>query len=70
MVSEKSARGENRLTRLTEANAVREARAQERAVVEQAKEEEQRAPRAEWERQTGRRPGGRPPPRQPQEHGW
>jgi hypothetical protein len=61
VVSEEIARREDRLARLTEAKAVLEARAQERTAAEQAEYEEKMAQRAERERTTGRRTGGRPP---------
>ncbi len=61
VVSEEIARREDRLTRLTEAKAVLEARAQERMAAEQAEYEEKMAQRAARERKTGRRTGGRPP---------
>ena len=47
--------------RLAEAKAVIEARAQERTAAEQAEYEAKMAQRAERERTTGRRTGGRPP---------
>jgi transposase len=49
------------LTRLAEAKAVLEARAQERAAQEQAEYEAKVAARAEHERRTGHAPRGRPP---------
>jgi len=61
VVREEIARRENRLVRLAEAKAVLEARAQERTAAEQAEYEAKLAQRAERERTTGRRPGGRPP---------
>ncbi len=61
VVREEIARREDRLARLAEAKAVIEARAQERAAAEQAAYEAKLAQRAERERTTGRRPGGRPP---------
>jgi hypothetical protein len=61
VVREESARREDRLARLAEAKAVLEARAAERAAAEQADYEAKLAQRAERERTTGRRPGGRPP---------
>src|SRR2546430_4656500 len=61
VVREEIARREDRLARLAEAKAVIEARAQERAEAEQAEYEDKMAQRAERERTTGRRPGGRPP---------
>jgi transposase len=61
VVREEIARREDRLTRLAEAKAVLEARAQERVAAEQAEYEAKLAQRAERERTTGRRPGGRPP---------
>ena len=61
VVREEIARREDRLARLTEAKAVLEARAQERAAAEQAEYEAKLAQREERERTTGRRPGGRPP---------
>jgi transposase len=61
VVREEIARREDRLARLAQAKAVLQARAQERAAAEQADYEERMAQRAERERTTGRRPGGRPP---------
>src|SRR6266699_6473926 len=61
VVGEEIARREDRLARLAEAKAVLEARAGERAAAEQAEYEAKLAQRAERERTTGRRPGGRPP---------
>jgi hypothetical protein len=61
VVREEIARREDRLARLAEAKAVLEARAQEREAAEQAEYEAKLAQRAERERTTGRRPGGRPP---------
>ncbi len=61
VVREETARRQDRLAHLVQAKAVIEARAQERAAAEQADYEERMAQRAERERTTGRRPGGRPP---------
>src|SRR5256884_3231791 len=61
VVHEEIARRQDRLTRLAEAKAVIEARAQERTAAEQAEYEAKMAQRAERERTTGRRTGGRPP---------
>src|SRR5260221_133940 len=61
VVRDEIARREVRLARLAEAKAVLEARAGERAAAEQADYEAKLAQRAERERTTGRRPGGRPP---------
>ncbi len=61
VVHEEIARRQDRLTRLAEAKAVIEARAQERTAAEQADYEAKMAQRAERERTTGRRTGGRPP---------
>jgi len=61
VVREEMARREDRLARLAEAKAVLQARAVERAAAEQAEYEAKLAQRAERERTTGRRPGGRPP---------
>ncbi len=61
VVREELARREDRLVRLAEAKAVLDARAVERAAAEQAGYEAKLAQRAERERATGRRPGGRPP---------
>jgi transposase len=61
VVQEEIARRQDRLTRLAEAKAVIEARAQERTAAEQAAYSARMAQRAERERTTGRRPGGRPP---------
>src|SRR5207237_10609649 len=52
---------EDRLARRAEAKAVLQARAAERTAAEQAEYEAKLAQRAERERTTGRRPGGRPP---------
>src|SRR5260370_24308163 len=54
-------RREDRLARLAQAKVVLEARAQERTAAEQAEYEAKLGQRAERERTTGRRPGGRPP---------
>jgi transposase len=61
VVREEIARREDRLARLAEAKAVLEARAQERTAAEQADYEAKMVQRAERERTTGRRQGGRPP---------
>ena len=61
VVREELARREDRLARLAQAKAVLEARAVERVAAEQAEYEAKLAQRAERERMTGRRPGGRPP---------
>jgi hypothetical protein len=61
VVGNELARREDRLARLAEAKAVLQARAQERAAAEQADYEAKMAQRAERQRTTGRRPGGRPP---------
>jgi len=61
VVREEIARREDRLARLAEAKAVLEARAEERAAVEQTEYEAKLAQREERERTTGHRPGGRPP---------
>ena len=61
VVREEMARREDRLVRLAEAKAVLQARATERLAAEQAEYETKLAQRAERERTTGRRPGGRPP---------
>src|SRR5712692_1625341 len=61
VVREEMARREDRLARLAEAKAVLQARAVERLAAEQAEYETKLAQRAERERTTGRRPGGRPP---------
>ena len=61
VVRDEIARREDRLARLAEAKAVLEARAGERVAAEQAEYEAKLAQRAERERTTGRRPGGRPP---------
>jgi hypothetical protein len=52
---------EDRLARLAEAKAVLEARAEERAVAEQAEYEARLAQREERDHTMGHRPGGRPP---------
>jgi hypothetical protein len=61
VVRDEIARRQERLARLAEAKAVLEARAQERAAAEQGEYEAKLAQRAERERTTGRRSGGRPP---------
>jgi transposase len=61
VVRDEITRREDRLARLAQAKAVLEVRAQERAAAEQADYEAKLAQRAERERTTGRRPGGRPP---------
>jgi len=61
VVHEEIARRQDRLTRLVQAKAVIEARAQERTAAEQADYEAKMAQRAERERMTGRCTGGRPP---------
>src|SRR5205807_940310 len=61
VVRDEMARREDRLARLAQAKAVLEARAAERTASEQAEYEAKLAQRAERERTTGRRPGGRPP---------
>jgi len=55
------ARREDRLVRRAVAKEVLQARASERLAAEQAEYETKLAQRAERERTTGRRPGGRPP---------
>jgi len=61
VVSNESARRQDRLARLAEAKAILEARAKEREAVEQAEYEAKLEQRKQRERTTGRRPGGRPP---------
>ena len=61
VVHEEIARRQDRLGRLAEAKAVLQARAQERTATEQAEYDAKMAQRAERERTTGRRTGGRPP---------
>jgi hypothetical protein len=61
VVRDEMARREDRLARLAEAKALLQARAAERTAAEQADYEAKLAQRAERERTTGRRPGGRPP---------
>jgi transposase len=61
VLRDEMARREDRLARLAEAKAVLQARAAERTATEQAEYEAKLAQRAERERTTGRRPGGRPP---------
>src|SRR5438128_9626244 len=61
VVRDEMARREDRLARLAQAKAVLEARAAERTATEQAEDEAKLAQRAERERTTGRRPGGRLP---------
>ncbi|HEV2654309.1 MAG TPA: transposase [Ktedonobacteraceae bacterium] len=61
VVREEITRREDRLVQLAKAKAVLEARAVERAAAEQALYEATMAQRAERERTTGRRSGGRPP---------
>jgi transposase len=61
VVSEEIKRRETRLKQLAEAKAVIEARAKERTAAEQAEYDKKMAERADKERKTGRRMGGRPP---------
>jgi transposase len=61
VVDDEIARREAYLARLAEAKAVLEARAAERLAQEQGDYEVKLAQRAEKERTSGRRPGGRPP---------
>jgi transposase len=61
VVREEIARRADQLARLAAAKAVLEERAREREAVEQAAYEAKMAQRAEQERTTGRRRGGRPP---------
>jgi transposase len=61
VVRDEIARRQERLARLAEAKAVLEARAQERVAAEQAEYEAKLGQRAQRERTTGRRSGGRPP---------
>lgn len=61
MVRKEIARRQDRLVRLAEAKAALETRAKERVAIEQAEYEAKLAQRAERERTSGRRPGGRPP---------
>jgi len=61
VVHEEIARRQDRLARLAEAKAVLQARAAERMATEQAEYDAKMAQRAERERTTGRRTGGRPP---------
>ncbi len=61
MVRVEIARRLNRLTRLAKSKAVLEARVQERTAAEQAEYEAKMVRRAERERTTSRRLGGRPP---------
>ena len=61
VVGEEMARREDRLARLARAKAVLQACASERLAAKQAEYEAKLAQRAERERTTGRRPGGRPP---------
>src|SRR6266581_4624788 len=61
VVHEEIARRQDRLARLAEAKAVLQARAAERTATEQAEYDAKMAQRAERERTTGRRTGGRPP---------
>ncbi|HEX3643942.1 MAG TPA: transposase [Ktedonobacteraceae bacterium] len=61
VVHEEIARREARLARLAEAKVVLQARAAERTATEQAEYDAKMAQRAERERTTGRRTGGRPP---------
>jgi Transposase DDE domain len=61
VVREEIARREDRLARLAKAKAVLQARAVERTAAEQTDYEATMAQRAERERTTGRRSGGRPP---------
>jgi len=61
VVHEEIARRQDRLARLAEAKAVLQARAAERMATEQGEYDAKMAQRAERERTTGRRTGGRPP---------
>jgi hypothetical protein len=61
VVREEMARREDRLVRRAVAKAVLQARANQRLAAEQGEYEAKLAQRAERERTTGRRPGGRPP---------
>lgn len=61
MVCDEIARRESRLKRLAEAKSILQARAEARTAVEQAEYDAKMAERAEKERETGRRLGGRPP---------
>ena len=61
VVREEITRRADRLAQLAKAKAVLEARATERVAAEQAEYEAKLSQRAERERTTGRRPGGRPP---------
>src|SRR5712672_2938220 len=61
VVHEEIARRQDRLGRLAEAKAVLQARAAERTATEQACYDAKMVQRAERERTTGRRTGGRPP---------
>jgi transposase len=61
IMHEEMARREDRLVRLAQVKAVIEARARERTTAEQTEYEEKMAQRADRERSTGRRTGGRPP---------
>jgi hypothetical protein len=61
VVRDEIARREDHLARLAEAKAVLEARAEERAVAEQAEYEARLAQREERDHTMGHRPGGRPP---------
>ncbi len=61
VVREEMVRREDRLARLAEAKAVLQARAVEHAAAEQEEYETKLAQRAERERTTGHKPGGRPP---------
>jgi len=60
-VPQELARREERLARLAEAKAKIEARAQERFECEQAEHEAKLRARADKEKATGRKPGGKPP---------
>lgn len=61
VITEEVARRKTRLKQLDEAKAVIQARAKERTDAEQAVYDKKMANRAEKERETGRRPGGRAP---------
>lgn len=61
VVRDEIVRRQERLIRLAEAKAVLQARALERTAAEQAEYDAKMAERAERERKTGRRSGGRPP---------
>jgi len=64
-IPEELARRESRLAAIAEAKAKIEARAGERLAREQAEHQSKLAARAEQDKRTGKKPGGRPPESRP-----